>query len=145
MPRASRNPIKRAISQDLNDNFAFLISSLHNSKEIQQFFEDFLTREEKIMLTKRLMLHLMLENQYTITEIGSVLGISRETIRVHRNIWGRGGIIYKNIIRKIADREKTKEFWQKVERILKPLELVMSSRSDMKARAKLLSGELFDD
>ena len=137
MPRASRKRIGRNMQDELRDNFAYLISALHRSKDIENFLEDFLTQEEKTMLAKRLMLHLMLENGYKPSEIEAVLGMSRETIRVHKKIWSRGGETYRSMIRKIAKRGKTKEFWQKVEKILKPLEYALQAKNNMKARAKL--------
>jgi uncharacterized protein YerC len=145
MPRASRKRIKRDLEEELKDHFAYLISSLNNSYDIEKFFEDFLTEEEKTMLTKRLMLHLMLENGYKIFQIESVLGLSRETIRVHQNIWSRGSEVYKKIIAKIARREKAKVFWQKVEKIFKPIDLMLRAKNDMKARSKLMGGDWMSD
>lgn len=139
MPRASRRQIDKEMQEELQDNFAYLISTLHQSKEIENFFEDFLTREEKTMLAKRLMLHLMLENGYKSSEIAAVLSVSHETIRVHKEIWHRGGETYRKMIRKIAKREKTKEFWQRVEKILKPLEYALESKTNIKSRSKLLN------
>lgn len=140
MPRASRRTVRKEIDLELKDNFASLISSLSASKEIEQFFQDFLTKEEGTMLTKRLMLHLMLENGYRTSDIQAFLSISKETVRVHRNTWSRGGITYKKVISKIARREKTRQFFKKIERMLKPIDLAMKSRNDMKARAKFASG-----
>lgn len=145
MPRASRKPIRNTIAKEIDDNFAFLISSLRNSAEIQQFFTDFLTREEKIMLGKRLMLHLMLENKYKPSQIELVLGMSRETIRVHHHIWRLGGEYYKKVVKSISRRQKVKEFWKQVEKILVPIDLAIRSRNDMRARAKFASGQWFDD
>lgn len=145
MPRVSRVPINKNLSKELEDHFATLISSLLDSAEIEHFFQEFLTREEKIMLLKRLMLHLMLENGYKVSEIKSMLGMSKETIRVHKNLWIRGGNIYKNIISKLARKEKTKRFWQKVEKILTPVNLALRAKTDMRARAKFASGQWFED
>lgn len=140
MPRVSRKRIKKDLDFELRNHFSSLISSLNNSSEIEKFFEDFLTPEEKTMLAKRLMLHLMLENNYRMVEIESVLDISRETVRVHRNIWSRGGEIYKKIIGKIAQKERNVRFWKKVEKILRPIDLALRAKTDMKARAKLAGG-----
>ncbi len=129
------------IKGELQDNFAFLISSLSSSTDIEQFFETFLTDEEKTMLTKRLMLYLMFENKYTSAEIARVLGFSRETVRTHRYVWGKSNKKYRQIIASVSKRRKTKIFWSKVERALKPLELALQAKSNMKARAKLLSGD----
>jgi uncharacterized protein YerC len=141
MPRVSKWPVEENIQGELSDNFVYLVSSLHSSKDIEQFLNAFLTEEEKMMMAKRLMLHLMLENKYDASQIAAILNVSRETIRNHKIVWLTGGKTYKSIIAKLAKREKTKQLWRKVERILKPLDLMLHSRSNMKARAKLLSGD----
>lgn len=141
MPRASKRPVNKNVLAELQDNFAFLISSLSSSKDIEHFFETFLTEEEKIMLTKRLMLHLMLGNGYEITEISTVLGLSKETVYKHKSISQSGDDTYKVIISKIASRRKTKEFWQQVEKLLRPIVLALDSKTNMKSRAKFLSGD----
>lgn len=141
MPRVSKKILRREIEEEIRYNFASLVSTLSSSKDIEKFFEDFLTKEENKMLTKRLMLHIMLENGHRQSDIGSFLGMSRETIRVHKNLSERGGSVYKNIIGKIARREKTKQFFKTLEKKLKPVELVFKSRNDMRARAKLASGD----
>lgn len=141
MPRASRKEVNRSLQIEMQDNFALLISSLSSSRDIQQFFQTFLTDEEKTMLTKRLMLHLMLENYYDPAEISTVLGFSRETVYKHKIIWITGGDVYKTVIKKIAGKTKTKDFWKKVEKFLRPLELALISKSNMRARAKFMSGD----
>lgn len=141
MPRASRRTIRKEVDLELKDNFAFLISSLSSRNDIEQFFQDFLTREENTMLTKRLMLHLMLENGYKTSEIQAFLSVSKETVRVHKNVWEKGGTTYRKVIEKIAKQEKTKQFFKKLENLFKPIDLAIRSRNDMKARAKLGSGD----
>ena len=86
MPRASKKQLSKNIYKELDDHFSSLISSLQSPNDIDGFFNDFLSAEEKTMLTKRLMLHLMLENGYQTPAIKAVLGMSFETIRVHKNI-----------------------------------------------------------
>ncbi len=141
MPRTSRKKLNKELEEKLKEYFSFLISSLNSREEIEGFFEDFLTTEERRMLSKRLMLHLMLENNYRLVDISCALGISNETIRTHKNLWQRGGIIYKRIIQKLGKREITKKLWKKIEKILKPVDLFLQSKRDMKARAKFISGD----
>lgn len=141
MPRASKRKLNKEINLELTENFSYLISSLQNQKEIEQFFKDFLTKEENLMLAKRLMLHLLLDNKYKSLEIQSILGISKETIRVHKANWEKGGETYKKIINKIVNRRKVKFFLQAIEKKLRPLELALQSKTNMKARAKFLSGD----
>ena len=141
MPRISRRKLNENVIEELKENFAFVVSALNNVKESEEFFEEFLTSEEKTMLLKRLMLHLMIHNEYKNSQINAVLGMSLESIRYHKLIYNSSGESYKKMIEKISRREKSKHFWNKVESILKPAELFVKSRSDMKSRAKLLSGE----
>lgn len=141
MPRASRRTVRKEIDLELKENFASLISSLSSQKEIEQFFQDFFTKEENTMLTKRLMMHLMIENGHRTSDIQAFLSVSKETVRVHKNVWGKGGETYRKVISKIAKREKTKQFFKKIEKMLKPIDLAMKSRNDMKARVKFASGD----
>lgn len=141
MPRASKRTIKRDVDLELRENFSALISSLSYKNDIAKFFQDFLTPEENTMLTKRLMLHIMLENGYKTSDIKSFLNISKETVRVHKNIWSRGSSVYKKIIGKLAKKERTRLFLERLEKVFKPLELALKSKTDMKARAKFASGD----
>ena len=141
MPRASRKPVRKNVDDEIRENFSSLISSLSSSSDIQKFFIDFLTREEQIMLSKRLMLHLMLERGYKNNQIQGVLGISKDTVRTHRAIWERGGTVYKEILRKIAKKAQNREFWEKLEKVFRPLDLALKAKTDMKARAKFATGD----
>ena len=141
MPRVSQIPINNTLKENLDESFYDLISSLKDSSEIKTFFEDFLTKEEKVMLSKRLLLHLMFEKEYSNSEIQSVLGIRYETIRVHKNNWEKGEKTYKLVLKKIASKQKSKLLFKKVEILINKLGLAVKSRSNMKARAKFVSGD----
>ena len=141
MPRASRKPVKEDVDREIRESFSSLISTLSDSLEIQKFFNDFLTREEQIMLSKRLMLHLMLERGYKNFQIESILGISKDTVRIHKAIWERGGNVYKEILGKIAKKSEVRDLWRKFEKLLQPLDLAFKARNDMRARAKLASAD----
>jgi len=132
MPRASEKNVNKDILEESQDNFALLISALNKEKDIQTFFENFLTKEEKTMLTKRLMLHLLLEKEYRVTEIASILGISRETIRVHKHVWSQRDETYKSLLRKIAKLKKTKAFWKKVEKVVAPFTINVEYKDSSK-------------
>ncbi|OGH70667.1 MAG: hypothetical protein A2396_03835 [Candidatus Levybacteria bacterium RIFOXYB1_FULL_40_17] len=87
----------------------------------------------------------MLENNYPTSNIETSLKVSRETVRVHKNIWQNAGSIYKEIISKISKKERTRQLFNKIESMLKPLDLAMRARSDMRARAKLVSGDFSEE
>lgn len=137
MPRTSKRQLNQKVKIELQDNFAYLISSLNNSNDIQNFFKDFLTDEERMMLSKRLMVHLMLDRGYETQDICSAVGVSKEMVRIHKTNNHIGGPVYKKIISKLVQRKEIKEFWKKVEKSLKPLEYMLTAKTNMKSRAKL--------
>lgn len=140
MPRASRLPINPTLNKDLEESFSDLISSLSKKSDIHLFLNDFLTKEEKTMLFKRLMLHLMLEKGFKSSEIQATLGIKYETIRVHKNNWERGNDVYKSILRSIASKQKARLIFKRIEKMFSKLDLSIKARSDMQARAKFATG-----
>jgi Trp operon repressor len=107
-------------------------------KELRKFLAEFLTSEEKTMLAKRLTLYIMLLSDYSDAEIKEVLKMSYETIRATRGL-------LENKSQKFRD---SLEHWVKkpnkerpTNRLLKFIELALAAKSDVKARAKLTSGE----
>ncbi|MBI3093185.1 MAG: hypothetical protein HYZ02_03050 [Candidatus Levybacteria bacterium] len=141
MPRVSKSKLHVDRLKEIEDHFSHLISSLTNSNEIEDFFEGFFTKEEKVMLAKRLVLYMMLKKDYPPSAISSALHMSYETIRSHANQMSGKKDKFFVIIDKLIAREKTNEFFKKIESILKPIDLAMRARNDMKARAKLASGD----
>jgi uncharacterized protein YerC len=129
MPRASHRPVNKNLDQDLKENFSSLIATLNTPSEIRQFFNDFLTSEEQTMLTKRLMLHLMIERGYRSSQIQKVLGITKETIRVHRRLEAKGNVLYKRVLRKIDKKAEQKMLWKKLEKTLRPAGFLLTKRS----------------
>lgn len=141
MPRVSKARLHNERLQEIGEHFSYLISSLKTSGEIENFFTEFLTKEEKIMLAKRLVLFMMLKRDYSPSMIQSALHISYETVRNYQNQLHHKNAVFQRIIEKLVKREKTEEFFQKLEKILKPVELFLRSKTDMKARAKFASGD----
>lgn len=143
MPRASKRQLSKDIIVEIDNEFVNLISSLRTSQEIQEFLNNFLTKEEKTMLSKRLMLHLMLEKRYRTNNIENILKISRDTVSKHKGSWIVGGITYKKVLRKLIGKANTRKIIKKIDSKLNYLDLAIKSRSNMQARAKMYSGDVF--
>lgn len=141
MPRASRKIINKELDEELNQSFSFLVSSLRDRNEVDDFLRDFLTKEEKKMIPKRFMLHLMLFNDIPDSEISSHLGMSHETIRIHKNSWGSFDPSYKMIIEKISKRKNTIELLKKFGGKLEKVDAFLHAKSNMKARSKVFSND----
>jgi len=118
MPRVSRVPIAKDVYKDLNDSFVDLISTLKDKSEIKRFLGDFLTREEKLMLEKRLALALMIKQGYRWEEIRQALRVSFTTINLMKH-W----ISYKKGIEiglnKLSNAKSSKKYGRKSEGFLR--------------------------
>jgi len=139
MPRASRKIINKDLEKELNQSFSYLISSLKDKNEINTFLQSFMTKEEKKMLPKRLMLHIMLLNEVPDVKINSHLGISYETIRTYKNSLSSQNEDYKKIIKLVSKRKDMTEFLEKLSSKTEKLDNFLKAKSNMKARAKVFS------
>ncbi len=141
MPRVSRSRLNQEKLHDFNEHFSHLIAFLTKTDDIEQFFEQFLTHEEKIMLAKRLVLFMMLKQNYSPEIIKAALQVSYETVRTYRNMLESKSPQFHKMIEILLKREKTKLFFEKLTDFLHPLELALNAKSDIRSRAKLLTGD----
>lgn len=143
MGRVSKKVIDKKFLDHIEDQLSFLIESLNNRNGINEFMNEFLTREEKIMLGKRLILYMMLYKGMTSKQIHNSLGMSLETIHWYKQTYDGKSELFRKNIEKLIYRERTKEMWSEVERILEPVSLALDSKTNMRARAKLFSGDFW--
>lgn len=145
MGRVSKRKINKDLEKDLEDQLSFIISSLTDRGEIAVFLDEFFTKEEKTMLGKRLILYMMLYKGLNNTKINAALSISHETTRQYREFFEKKPEIFTKLLERLIKREKTKELWQKIDKILEPFTLALSAKTNMKARAKLGSGDFWKE
>lgn len=141
MTRVSHFKLQQNKLKEINNHLLYLIATLENSKEVENFLEEFLTKEERTMLAKRLVVIMMIEKGYTPSKIQSTLNVSYETVRTYTNQLNLKNSLFKKTVERLIKRQKAKEFWERVDKILAPIDLAMRSGRDMKARAKLHSGD----
>lgn len=139
MSRVSKIKLNEEMQEEISEHFLYLIASLNNQKEIKSFFDEFLTKEEKVMLAKRLVLFMMLQKGYSSSFIQTALQVSYETVRSYSIQFAHKDSIFQQITNKLLTRKRTQQFWDKIEKSLKPLALFMKAKSNMSARAKFLS------
>lgn len=142
MPRASKKPISPKVIHEISQKVTDLISALKTQEYISNFLETFFTDEEKVMISKRLMLYILIEKGLATNQITEILGVSRQTVLTHKKNWLKSASLYKTIINKMGNKRGKHSVWTKISDALYPLELVMESRSNMQARAKLYQGDL---
>lgn len=141
MTRVSRLKLTKNRLEEIREYFSFLIASLNNSSEIENFLDGFLTNEEKIMLSKRLVLMMMIKRGYPPSAIQSILNMSYESVRTYTILLSTRNNMFQKTIERLIKRQKTREFLQKIDKLLKPLDLVLRSGTDMRGRAKIYSGD----
>ena len=144
MPRASKFKLKEKEFEEIQEHFFHLVSSLDNQNKVRNFFNEFLTAEEKIMLAKRTVLYILIKKGYSPSFIQDLLHVSYETVRSHKVKYARTGKEFQDNLNKLLMREKTKEFFSKLERLMKPFDQALRAKNDMKARAKLISSAIDD-
>ncbi len=142
MPRVSKRQLQQDQLEQINEHFSILIATLNNSKEVENFLEQFLTKEEKVMLSKRLVLFMMIKKGYDPSIIKPALNISYETVRSYTNHLLTKNDLFQKTIERLITRERAKIFWDRVETIFKPISLALQAKRSMKARAKLVTGDL---
>ncbi|MEK9178510.1 MAG: Trp family transcriptional regulator [Patescibacteria group bacterium] len=139
MPRVSKLKLNSEKLIEISQHFSFLVSSLTGGTEIENFLDQFLTKEEKVMLAKRLVLFTMLRRNYPPPVIQTALHVSYETVRSYQNSLDSKSSSFLKSIDKVINMQKSKDFFVKIEKLLKPLDLALRAKTNMKARAKLVS------
>ena len=82
---------------------------------------------------------------YKTADIAEFLSMSRVTVIRHRNKWFSNNRSFMIMLNKLKKRRSVKKIWNTLEDILYPLDVILKSRTNMKARAKLYSGDFKRD
>lgn len=134
MTRVSRLPIEKNVYEDSTQTFYRLIDDLEGN-EMGEFFDDFLTEEEKLMLSKRLAVAQLIRQGFDYLEIKGILKVSNGTISGVKH-WLKYKKGFKIGLEKVIKREKYSELDRKVREFLK--HIPPTTRSN-KARARWLN------
>ena len=118
MPQVSKYPLSRNTEFRLYKLFWETIAALNNSVKAEEFFNDLLTPTEKIMLSKRLAIAVMLIRGYDYSSIRSTLRVSPSTIG-SISLWlkysGRG---YKKTVEKLLKRERVEKIFETIDSVI---------------------------
>ena len=67
--------------------------------------------------------------------------MSHETIRWYSHVFDAKPELFKKQIERLINKNESQIFWKKIEQILVPVGLALHAKMDMKARAKLMTGD----
>ena len=118
MTQVSKYPVHKDVEKRMFEVFQKSIASLKNPTDVEDFFDEFLSPVEKIMLAKRLSIAILLTKGYRYPTIASILRVTPSTIaNVSMNLQYKG-VGYKRVVEIILHDEKINAFWQQVEDLL---------------------------
>jgi len=104
MPRVSNTSISNEFRIKIDKALPVIIVSLRDKSETADFYRNFLTSEEQIMMGKRLVLYVLLYKGYPFKQIKEFLGMSFEAIRFHKSNWLKMEKGAKNLIKRLAEK-----------------------------------------
>jgi len=123
MPQVSKYPLSKLTESRLYKLFWETIADLKTAIKVEEFLNDLLTPTEKIMLSKRLAIAVMLLEGYDYVSIRSILRVSPGTIG-NISLWLKySGSGYRKALEKLIRKEKIENIIQTIEdtvEILKP-------------------------
>lgn len=115
MPQVSKYPLSSSTERRLFQLFWETISNLKESSKAEEFFNDLLSPTEKIMLSKRLAIAVMLMKGYDYSTIRSTLKVSPGTIGSVSAWLKYSGTGYRRVFDKLLKKEKFKEIISNLE------------------------------
>lgn len=118
MTQVSKYPISKDIEKRIYEIWFKVISDLQDHSDVQDFFLEFLSPVERIMLAKRLSIAVLLAKGYDYASIMKTLRVSPPTIAQVAESLKYTGKGYKKVVEKLINEEKIKEFLFKVDDIL---------------------------
>lgn len=118
MTQLSRKPIHKDVFIEIRDDFLWVLAELKSTIEVKEFFYDFFTKTERVMLAKRLAVAMMIYKNYRYDDIRSILHVSTSTITRVSDWLDKGGDGVKRVLEKLVNEERMQAFWDKVNRFI---------------------------
>ncbi len=114
MPHVSKIKLKKSVASDIGNTFASTLLEIRGVRG-RAFLIELLTPTERIMLSKRLSIILMLSQNASYYRIRNMLRVSTSTIkRVHTAMLSGS---FSEILRRTAEKKSRREFWNLIEAI----------------------------
>lgn len=101
MPRSSNANLSAETIAELESQFYQFLNSL-TPEERKDFFSEFLTTEEKMMMYKRLALYWNLLEGYPLARIQEMIGVTHDTTRVYNKRKNTLSDHFKSLVKRIS-------------------------------------------
>lgn len=116
MSQVSKRILPKQVQERLFQNFWELFADIKKPRDVQTFLEDFLSPTEKVMLTKRMAIVILLSKGHDHRSISSMLKVSTSTvakIALFLKIKSPG---FQLLIRKYLQKQSFKKMVEELER-----------------------------
>lgn len=113
MAQISKYPVSKKVYNRIFDLFLEIFSKLGTKQEVSDFFDEFLTPTEKIMLAKRLAINILLAKKFSYDEISEILRVSSATITNVSDKYKYGKTL-NTITQDLINKEGIEDFWLEI-------------------------------
>lgn len=117
MSQVSRYRLSEDRLKEIERVFIETIGMLADNQVTNEFLTDFLTPTEKIVLSKRIMIALMLKNKMDYETIKKTLKVSQSTIANVNIKLKYSGVGYHQVLDKLLKRKKIVKVFSQIERV----------------------------
>ncbi len=115
MPHISKKLLEKDKFFHIHKQLYKVVNDLVRSGKTKTLFDDLLTKTEKIMLSKRLAVIVMLDNKESIYAIENILKVSSSTVGRMSYAYERG--MYRDLLKEIRTQNS---FWNQLKKIIPP-------------------------
>jgi len=118
MSQVSKYQLSKQVEEEIKSVFAETLSLLSNKEDIFAFTDDFLSPTERIMLSKRIAIAMMLKKGYNYEIIKDILKVSQATIasvNLKLKYTGKG---YHQVLDRILRQQKINAIFDKIETVI---------------------------
>jgi len=129
--------LDKNIEREILSNLDWLFSQLKSQEDAHSFLQFILTREERLMLAKRVAALFLIHQGYHYSDVAEALKLTAATISKLRAMADIGVGEVAVIMQKLDQHEKSKRAGEKIEKTLETLGLMLSAKRSMRARAEL--------
>lgn len=117
MPQVSKRKLSRDIESKITESLLEAISQVRSKAEVSIFIEDLLTPTERIMVSKRLSIAILLLKGWNYDSIKDLLKVSSETVsRIALILKTKKG--YRVAMEKLLNTEAGRQFWQDIVKLM---------------------------
>lgn len=112
MAQVSKRKLSENIEKRITEIFCESIVSLKNTNQVSSFLDEFLSPTEKLVLSKRLAIAVLLSKGYDYCSIKEILKVTSSTISKVAYFIKYRGNEWKKIANLIINDEKKSDFWK---------------------------------